>query len=207
MNKKLKHIMITSILLLICAISLGHMSSPLKINTHAASITKQTKKAKKLYKKKIKEIYWYSELYDYKITDICGSKVPELIVDYTPQGEKHGTLVIFTYKNGKIKKILEDRSDNLKIYCYKKSNLLITFWSYHDYQTYCYFKYTNGKYKLKLTRDHNLIYDELDDWHYHDAKENDISKATFTKRLKKLQKGKIKDLHADKWKWYHGYYW
>ena len=112
-----------SILLLICAISLGHTSSPLKINTHAASITKQIKKAKKRYKKKIEEIYWCSELYSYKIADICGNKVPELIVDYTCPGEKHGTLVIYTYRNGKIKKILEDSSDNLIISCYKKSNL------------------------------------------------------------------------------------
>lgn len=168
----------------------------------AASVKKNTKKAKALYKKKINSIYYDSVDYSYKITNIVGDKVPELLINYTAQDDRHGTFKIYTYKKGKLKTILNTSGDNLELYQYKKTKTLITAESYHDYKAQSYFQYKNGKYRLKARSCRNDIASPSQ-W-YENSKGNSISKSKFKKTVKKLKKGKKKNLRTDQWTYQAG---
>ena len=195
MEKKRITVFKIFVLAVLLVIPAGFMFSANHVN--AASIKKTTKKAKKLYKKKIESISYENGGCSYKITNIVGNAVPELLVSYIKGGERHGSFVIYAYKRGKLKKLLSTENDNLKVYLYKKTKTLMVYDSYHDYHVYQYYRYSSGKYRLKVSDCYN---DVVDPFHwYENSKGNRISKSKYKKTVKKLKKGKKKNLHYENW--------
>ncbi len=193
-------------MLFVFAMVLANAAPTEQSRVNAASVAKKTKKAKKLYNKKLQKIYSNSEFYSYKITDIYGDKVPELLVDYSPAGESYGTFEIYTYKNGKISRMLEADSTNLNMTSYKKSKSLVLSTTYHGYVEYSFYTVKKGKYRLLAYRHHNEDMGEYDIWYYKNAKGEDISKSSFLKKVKGVRKGKKKTLDPGKWTFCAGYY-
>ena len=112
----------------------------------AASKAKKNQAAVALYEKKAGKIV---NLEARKYVDITGDGVKEAIFYYHPKNSGSGRkLVIYTYKKGKIKKILSDGNYGLiKLIVYKKSKSFIAYGAGHGNEWYRYFKMKNGKYK------------------------------------------------------------
>ena len=159
----------------------------------ASSVKKTVKKAKKAYEKKMES---FATEYDtdgyYRIVDVTGDKVPELLIDYGVTS-RHGALRIYTYKKGKLKKILDIGNDNLTIYVYRKTKTLLIYDGYHGYNERAYYKYTKGKFRLKAKKCNNDAA-EIQNW-YENSSGNNIRKKKFNKIIKPLKKGKKKNLN------------
>ena len=191
---------ITLLLMIMFSLALTQMipGKGITFESYAASVKKTTKKAKKEFRRKLDEISNEGgSTTSYRIVNIVGNNVPELLVDYSEEGERHGTFTVYAYKNGKVKQILSDSDDNMEVYIYKKTSTLVLYNAYHGYVGYSYYKYSGGKFRLKAVDCYNDAA-ETPHW-YENANRDHISKAKFNKITKKLKKGKKKDLDYEHW--------
>ncbi len=191
---------ITLLLMIMFSLALTQMipGNGLTIESYAASVKKTTKKAKKAYQRKLDDISKEgASSTSYRIVNIVGNNVPELLVDYSEEGARHGTFTVYAYKNGKVKQILCDSDDNMEVYIYKKTSTLVLYNAYHGYVGYSYYKYSGGKFRLKAIDCYNDAA-ETPHW-YENGNKDQISKAKYKKITKKLKKGKKKDLGHENW--------
>lgn len=164
----------------------------------AKSVKKTMEKAKKAYVKKMNSIAEnYSAHVRYRIIDITGDKIPECLAQYVREGKRHGTLKAYTYKKGKLKKILDIKNDNLNISLYRKTKTLTIGDSYHDYRDCGFYQYRNGRFRLKAKKCYNSA-SETKTW-YENSSGRAISKKKFNRSIKPLKKGKKKNLDYDNW--------
>ena len=168
----------------------GNMSIP---TVQAKSVKKTVKKAKRAYEEKVVSLASdnETEVY-YRIIDVTGDKIPELLTEYL-KTSRHGVLQVYKYKKGKVKKILDKENENLTIYLYRKTKTLLIYNSYHSYNDRAYYKYSNGKFRLKAKRCCNSSA-EVKKW-YEKGNGSTISKKKYNRIIKKLKKGKKKNLH------------
>lgn len=117
----------------------------------AASKATKNKKAVALYEKKAKKLRYLEYK---KYVDITGDGIKEAIFYYHPKNIGSGRrFVIYTYKNGKIKRILYDVNYGLmKMVVYKKSKTFIANGGGHGNTWDRYYKLSNGKY-VELSRE------------------------------------------------------
>ena len=165
----------------------------------AKSIKKTIKKAKKAFTGKMDAIADESDDgVEYQFIDITGDKVPEVLAKYIKRNKRHGNLDVYTYKNGKIKRLLHIRNDNLKkIYFYRKTKTLVIYDSYHDYNDCAFYKYSKRKIHLIAKKCVNSA-NGGSVW-YEKQNGHRISKKKFNRIVKRLKTGSRKNLRKGYW--------
>ena len=164
----------------------------------AKSIKKTRIQAEKAYMKKINALgEECGSPVEYKFVDITGDNVPEVLTKYIKKNRRHGNLDVYTYKKGKIKRILHIQNDNLKIYLYRKTKTLLVYDSYHDYRDCSFYQYSNKKMRLKAKKCTNTAGETLN-W-YENQNGRHISKKKYNRIVKKLKKGNRKNLDYRNW--------
>ena len=153
--------------------------------------------AEELYKEKIRSIADKSEYFSYLITDIVEDEVPELLIQYCENGERHGSFKIYACRDGELEEILDGTNDNLQVYQYDESGAILTNESYHDYQGSNYYEYKDGKYHLQAVECYNEMA-ETSHW-YEDGNDNQISETEFNELVEDLRVGDEIDFYVDDW--------
>ena len=171
------------------------------LETNASSIKKTTKKAKASYMRKINKLSKNYKLpVFYKVVNIIGNKVPELMVIYEENNYVDEYLVVYTYKKGKIQRLLktyfdnpyndeyysEDYSGNTGyITLYKKTKTFVIITGSPGNEYFHYFKYFDGKFRLKAIANYSDGGDS-----YQNSHEKTIHRSRFRGIVRKLEKGK-----------------
>lgn len=182
---------------LLCMLVLVMMLCPLEVQ--AAS---QKTKAMKAYKSMLskKTMRWGNDPYykavptntcRFTIAYIDNNSVPELIVESSYVTRAAGTVVIYTYRNGKVQVVKNSTTgkyfaDSGKFSYYKKKGIFISTYVMGGV-TDNYYKMSKNKASLKLQADNSLMYGRS----YYNASKK-ITKKTFDKSLKKLVGSKKK---------------
>lgn len=144
--KTKKRVLMISALCLICTCFLALPQ------VQAATIAQTNKTADKKYNSKMKAIRKKSQFsIRYKYVDITGDGIHEALVEYKPktQGGSSQTFDVYTYKSGKVKRILTTTEYGLSrcIY-YRRAGSLIVYGTGHGGEWYRYYRLqSNGKYK------------------------------------------------------------
>lgn len=152
---------------------------------HAASIAKKTTAAKKAYKKYIKNKKGY-----YKIVNLGGDKVPELIVSLQTSDSFGGSNKVyrFDYKSKKMKRMIKFSSSKcVCIAYYNKAKHQVCFSSAHASDLNNYF-YTMKENKLVRTASYERDSRGVNGSTYLINKKN-YSKSEYTKALNNAKKG------------------
>lgn len=171
----------------------------------AASKATKNKKATALYEKKAASISSKSMLESKKYVDLTGDGIKEAIFYYHPRNTGSGRkFVIYTYKKGKIKKILNDGNYGLEnLIVYKKSKSFIAHGAGHGGEWYRYYKLSGGKYKKVATKRRVSVYGgsfKNGPWSYFKGADwTDTNKSEFNTIIKSIKKGKKKNIKL----WYY----
>jgi len=171
------------------------------------------KKAHKLLEKKRKTIVKSHMDTYYKYFDINGDGVKELLTECYPAGENGGSARVYRIhqvKKGKVKRILSTYDYGVSRFTfYKKSKSLIIYWAGHGGEGYSYFKLKKGIYKKIAGKARQAIAGgnfENGPWSYYGASKS-VSKASFTKKIKGIKKGKARVSKIESWKYYRNPDW
>jgi len=150
-------------------------------------------KVKTAYVKKAKSLAKQvkSRTANYKFVDVYGNSTPEMLCVTKSDYGSGSNLYIYTYANNKVKLLLKDGlygDDGYKFY--KKTKSFILHRSGHGGDAYIYYQmkgstYTATMFKARCMSPYTGSYSS---WSYYDSlAKKSISKATFTKKAKKLQ--------------------
>lgn len=166
-------------------------------NAAPAQAASKNEKAHAVYDKKLSKL---TNLEGYRYADVTGDKVDEALVQTHEGGGSGRVFRIYTYKNGKAKKILETAEYGLEtITFYKKSKGLILYGAGHGGEWYEYYKLKNGKFKYlagksRVAEAGGGMYNGP--WNYY-KKTKTITKKQFKKRVNGVKKGKKKKVTLD----------
>ena len=172
------------------------------IPVSAASKAANNKKAVALYEKKAVKL---THLEAKKYVDITGDGVKEAIFYYHPSNAGSGRMfVIYTYKNGKIKKILNDSNYGLeKLIVYRKSKSFIAYGAGHGNEWYCYYKMKSGTYKEVAMKGRSYSSPSYPNWYFtkitnspYKGNRKELTKAEFNAAIKGVKKGKKKTIKS-----------
>jgi len=177
-------------MLLVCAIVIVLAASGVKVEAASAKT-----KALNAYKKFLaeKEIPWDKNFKipasdcKFAIAYVDNDKIPELILNTNAVPHMAGYGRIFTYKNGKVKRVGPVEMDANKFSYYKKTGVFISCYVQGGV-TYSYRKLTKGKIVHKVQKGE----DAFGKKEYLDSNSKQISKSTFDKTVKKLVGSKKK---------------
>ena len=161
----------------------------------AATKTAINKKAKKLYKKQINKIAAKGVVYvAYKYADVNGDGITDAMVEYFSGENGSGRhFTIYSYKNGKLIKLLDEDEYGLqKVIVYKKG--IIIYYRGHGHEEYVYFKKTSTG-KIRYFADKSRMLE--DEWGY----SHNLTKTAFDKRVKTIKSGSKKTYSVSKWAW------
>jgi len=157
------------------------------------------KKAKKVYSSALKDLKTKNHRVHYKYADIVGDKTVELVAYAFPNEGMWSHDYIYTIKSGKPKLVYDNSNygywSNLT---YRKgAKSLVYYGSGHGGSSYCYLKYSGGKYKVIAWK--SLAWGS-GDWSYSEPEgsgRTSISEAAFNKKIKSLTTGAGKMLDLD----------
>lgn len=125
---------------------------------------------------------------EFAIAYLDQDKVPELILHNSSVSHVAAYGRIFTYKNGKVKRVGTVDMDDSKFYYYKKKGIFISHYenggSFDNYR-----KIIKGKIVHKLQKGRQIPENRT---RYYDAGRKEISKSRFNQELKKLVGSKKK---------------
>lgn len=173
------------------------------VNAPEASASTVSSKAMKAYKGKVKELKKDCRA-GMKVSvgyaDLDGNGVKELICTYKPKdvqgsGERQA---IYTYKGGKVKRIFKCDTGVLGDFTYSQKSDSISYnRTGHGGELIQYYKLKDGKYKEVASKVRQSVKGgavKTGKWKYSvvkDSKSKTVKKATFTKKISSLQKGKL----------------
>lgn len=175
------------------------------IEVQAASESATNKKAHVLYNKKVNNLRKLGTYVAYKYVDISGDGIHEALIEYHPNTGGSGRIFqIYTYKNGKMVRILNSREYGLsKVMVYAKSKSLVYYRAGHGGEGYCYYKLKNGKYQLVASRG-RVAYagggSYNGSWYYYNSKDKAITKTKFASLTKGMTTGSKKTMKIQNWK-------
>ena len=125
----------------------------------------------------------------FSVVYIDNDKVPELVLNSSSVPHVAGFGRIFTFKNGKVKRVGKVDIDGSKFYYYKKKGVIISNYvmggSFDNYRKIVKGKIVHKLQKGKEIRDNNRT-------RYYNADRKEISKSKFNRELKKLVGSKRK---------------
>lgn len=169
----------------------------------AASKAEKNKKADTAYDNTRQDLLEKSSGLTWKYTDLTGDGIHEFIAEYNPKIGGPAQQVIYTWKNGKVKCILNASVYGMNsIIVYKKSKSLIIHGAGHGGEQYVYYKLQNGKYKTiasKGRQSENGGGIKNGPWYYYDSESSSIGKSVFNSLIKGIKKGKKIKLNPLKW--------
>lgn len=144
--KTKKRALMISVICMICA---SFIAVP---GVQAATVAQTNKKADQKFNSKMKSIRKNSQFsIRYKYVDITGDGIHEALVEYKPktQGDSSQKFDVYTYKSGKVKRILTTTEYGLsKCTYYRQAGSLIVYGAGNGREWYRYYKLqSNGKYK------------------------------------------------------------
>lgn len=160
----------------------AYASTPTQNDKAAQAYAKQARKVEKMGR-------W---LESSKLRDLTGDGIDEAIFTYKLyEGSGRGFL-IYTYKSGKVKRLLKTSEYGMyKIVSYKKTKSFITYESGHGGETRTVYRLKSGKFRPVVLKARSLFPKRA--WNYYrytsGTKTSATRKATYTKLVKKLRKG------------------
>jgi len=163
-------------------------------------------KAKKVLKKKLKSIkkkvHSDAPNFDgihYKFADMNKDGKVELFIHYGSGTWGQAVNEVYTAKSGKAKRIYHGDDRGLEFSkCYPKTKTVIVQKLYKGMIYTYWYKYTGGKLKQKAAKFDATGY--TGSLSYEGSKGKAVSKASYSKRIAKLKKGKAKSLKSP-WSW------
>ena len=196
MKIKLTAAFVLAALLLTTPVSADHENA---ITLSASATAAKNKKADALYKK------YAAKRYDatYKITDITGDGVHEMLIISLPEklaSASSRSLQIFIYSGGKIKAIGGSGAYGIDtVYIYRKTKALMWHWEARGIETYAFMRLSGGNYVQTVSRSRKvMIGGKWSKWSYANGYNyTKIAKSKYTAAAKALKKGT-----AIKWKVY-----
>ena len=163
------------------------------VHAEAASVASKNKKAHQLYTRIINEARNGSSM-KYKIIDITGDGVHELLIKTVPQGFASGaSFNVYRYTGGTTKLVMSVGAYGIdRVYIYRKTKVLVTFWNARGQEIYRYYKMNSGLYKEKVSKYRTVTNQK---WVYQKGEYalsnlKNITKAQFLATVSKLKKGK-----------------
>lgn len=209
--KRIAGCLMLALALLLTAALMPGESVPVLGATPVAAATKA--QVRKAYKQQVKKLARLTPDYDhgahYKIVDVLGNKTEELLVMTRDGGGSGSTLRIYTYANGKVKRICTTGvyGDNWYKF-YRSAKGFVMHSSGHGGESYRYFKRGKSSYKLVASKGRQSVNGgsaENGPWSYYNAKGSELSKAAFTKKAKAVARGSYKKVGPSyKWTWMEG---
>lgn len=195
---KLKKIMFMVIVFVLCVSAV-----PIPVQAAGAKNKKAHKAYQKQLKKDKKKYCSGKEKLKYAYKDLNGDGVDELI---TEPGFGYLSQIIYTYKSGKVKKVVEAGQGEFTKY-YKKSKVLLYYGGHGDYESDEYYKFNGNKYKRVAYKEDIFSYDNETDEETHTisyyVNGRNVDKSVYVAYVKKLIKGdNAKSFRKLKWKKY-----
>lgn len=182
--KKLRKIMFMVIVFVLCITA---------VPVEAQAASSKNKKAHKAYQKQLKKdkkkYRSGKEKLKYAYKDLNGDGIDELI---TEPDFGYCSQIIYTYKGGKVKKLIEVGQGEFTQY-YKKNRVLHYYGSHMSNSHDEYYKFQNNKYKCVAHKDVEFDWnmeteEEIYTTSYY-VKGKKVDKKVYTSYIKKLTKG------------------
>lgn len=182
--RKLKKLMLMVIVFALCI-------TAVPLQTEAAS--SKNRKAHKAYKRQLKKdkkkYRSGKEKIKYAYKDLNGDGIDELI---TEPEYGYCSQIIYTYKGGKVKKLVEVGQGEFMKY-WRKNKVLYYYGGHGDSEYDEYYKLQNNKYRRiaykAVVFDYNMETDEEIYTTSYYVKGKKVDKRTYTSYIKKLTKG------------------